>query len=250
MLVAACSSSSSGEASPGTGSDTDAGITENQDPTETEADAQAGRDTSTDAQAPVTPLACNSHTWCTTYSVKVFQGAAPAPQGGVISDGAYRLAYTLDPRTDANQRGTTDSGDLLYFENGQFASPGSSGFGAVGTYSTAAAGAEGPTLSLKGITNCGSFGKEGSPAGQTRSFPYTATATELIVLHTLTPLGQNAPPPFQKAYVYRKVTGNLCAPGTKDLTTPGDTFACRVANCSCAESSGKDLTAAQCPFIH
>lgn len=239
ITFTACSSSSSGlapqpDASDGS-IDSDASVD----------DANIA-DTRAEAAAP---LACTSRTWCMDYSVKAFRGTPPVAAGGVIAEGTYRLAYTLEP-AGIDPDYLTEQAALLYFSQGRFEAPGQTGFGAVGTYSTST-GADGPTLVLQGTTNCQTFGAQGSSAsGATRTSPFSATATQLTIIGTVTPLGPEAGAPWKRAYVYFKNDGDVCAPATSDPASADDSFFCRVANCACAQSSGSLITPASCPFIH
>lgn len=243
-FFAACSSSSTdapGSTTPDA-SDTDSGVV-------AQVDGSASDDATADAaDATVPALTCTARTWCTDYTVKAFRATPPTAQGGTIVEGTYRLAYTIEPAGIDNAY-VTDTAALLYFSNGRFEAPGSTGFGAVGTYSTGT-GADGPTLLLKGLTNCNFFGAQGSPANQTRTYPFSATATEITLISTITPGGPDAGAPWKRASVYLKNDGDLCAPATKDPATPADSFFCRVANCACAQSTGSPISPASCPFIH
>ncbi len=243
-LFAACSSSSSdapASTSPDA-SDDDAGVT-------TQADSSVTDSPATDsADAAVPPLACTARTWCTDYSVKAFRDVPPTAQGGTIVDGTYRLAYTIEP-AGVDPGYLTESASLLYFSNGRFEAPGDTGFGAVGTYTTGTS-VDGPTLLLKGGTNCNTFGAQGSPADQTRTYPFSATATQITLISTITPLGPDAGAPWKRASVYLKNDGDVCAPATQNPATPADSFFCRVANCACAQATGSMTLAASCPFIN
>ena len=243
-LFAACSSSSSDapEATTPDASDMDVGVVTQED------GSVADAATPDAADATVPPLACTARTWCTASSVKAFRATPPTAQGGTVVDGTYRLAYTIEP-TGVDPDYLTESAAILYFSKGRFEAPGDTGFGAVGTYSIGTS-ADGPALLLKGLTNCKFFGAEGSPASQTRTIPFSATATEITLISTITPLGPDAGAPWKRAYVYLKNDGDLCAPATKDPAAPADSYFCRVANCACAQSTGSQITPASCPFIH
>lgn len=210
VFLAACGGSSS---SPGDDDSVDAGV---------------------DAAPPQQqPLTCSSVALCTTYDVKTFLGTVPAPAGGTIRSGLYRLAWVLDP-DDVNETGGyhEDLEALLI----QGTSMHRAGFfdDDVGTLSTS-----GTTLTFKVTEEC-ALGTDESAGTTTLTFPYTATDTQLqLYSHVSRSDGVQ----WDRLYTYVRADdpSEICRTVASAPSTPGDSAKCNVTNCECHFAMGQTL---------
>jgi hypothetical protein len=170
-------------------------------------------------------LACDAVALCTTYQVKSFLGTVPAPAGGAVANGLYRLAYDVYP-ADAGEEwaGYHDDLDVLLVEDGSY---NWAGFfrDSVGSIT-----ASGTTLAFHSTHRC-LRGAEGDADERTTEYPYTATANELhLYEHVTTGTGE-----FDKLLVYRRADdpADVCATVDTEPASPADSAQCRVTNCAC-----------------
>jgi hypothetical protein len=184
----------------------------------------ASQDAHRDDGATSPPLTCKSAALCTTYEVKTFVTTQPAPSGGSIRDGLYRLAYDLVPANADVQAGYYDELDALEIRGGSYVWTGlfRDHMGTVATSGTSA--------TFMHSQNC-HLGAPGDPASRTDTYQYTATASELDLYATVTEGTKS----WLKMYVYVPDPGaGVCGTVSAEPTTPGDSAMCTVTNCACS----------------
>lgn len=180
------------------------------------------------ADAMVTPpkaLTCGSLAFCTTYDVKTFIDTVPAPAGGTLRDGIYRLAYTIDPASTGDTPGYHLDLDLLEIQGTSYNWAGflRDHIGTVATSDT--------TVTFQKTSTC-SGGRDGEATTDKLDYKYTATAGELdLFSHVMRSDGTQ----WDRLYAYKRVASpdEACATVTGDPQTPADSAQCRVTNCAC-----------------
>ncbi|HEY5928196.1 MAG TPA: hypothetical protein VIV11_41195 [Kofleriaceae bacterium] len=171
------------------------------------------------------PLTCKSIALCTTYDVKTFLGSVPAPAGGAVNDGLYRLAWVMDPDNVDEDAGYFQDLDALAIRGSSF---NWAGFfrDDIGTWSTS-----GSVMTFKHTQNC-ERGSDGSVSTDMREYKYTASASELrIFSHVSRSDGVE----WDRMYVYVLTSSpaDVCKAVTSEPSTPGDSADCQVTNCAC-----------------
>jgi hypothetical protein len=186
-----------------------------------------GKPPPTDAtsDAPPAKLACNSAALCTTYDVNTFLGTVPAPAGGTVRSGLYRLAWKLIPDNVGETGGYHDELESLEtsgsgYRHAAFFND------ELGTFQTT-----GTTITFNASQYC-DRGNDGDPSTNVREYKYTATATELDLFSTVT---RSDGVTWQQlsAYVLTASPMDVCKTVAMTPPTPGDSAQCRVSNCAC-----------------
>jgi hypothetical protein len=190
-----------------------------------------------------TLLTCESHVYCTTWDVRRYAQPLPAPKGGKLEDGLYRLAYTLEPegRTDADSMpwAMRDSAEAIRIAGGQFYRLGV-GVG-TGTYATDPGS---PSITFTYSAGCTDWGTATTSTPQPRSNPYTFEEGKLTLFYEVSRGNET----WQRAHVFIPVE-RLCTLGEAvDSPTPQDSYACRVRNCGCLESQNRAVEMERCDF--
>ncbi len=175
--------------------------------------------------ASAQPLTCKSIALCTTYDVKTFIGDVPAPSGGTVKDGLYRLAYVLDPSNIDEDPGYHADLDALMIRGSYYNWAGFFRDG-VGTFSTS-----GQTITFKESQNC-ERGTDGSSSTQMLEYKFTASDSELrIFSHVSRSDGVE----WDSMYVYKRTSApsEVCDTVSSEPSQPGDSADCHVTNCAC-----------------
>lgn len=178
-----------------------------------------------DARQDLPALTCKSIAHCSTYDVKTFLGTVPAPAGGTVKSGLYRLAWNLIPADVNEAGGYHDELEALAISGTSF-NWASFHHDAVGTISTS-----GTTITFQETLNC-NRGSDGSASTSMLKYTYTASGDELrIFSHVQRSDGVS----WEKMYVYVLVSdpAEVCNAVANEPTTPGDSTQCRVSNCAC-----------------
>ncbi|MGE3459800.1 MAG: hypothetical protein AB7O24_32120, partial [Kofleriaceae bacterium] len=123
-----------------------------------------------------TPLQCSDFAYCSTYDVKSYIAPVPAPAGGSISDGLYRLAWTVDPPEAGIDPGT-DYADAFRIDGEHFVF---GDYGGRGTLSIA-----GTQITLHNIAHCANGEEVGTP-DPVRTYEFTATTDQISLYSTTT----------------------------------------------------------------
>jgi hypothetical protein len=174
-------------------------------------------------------LRCTDFAYCSTYSVKRYQGTVDTPAGGTIRDGTYRLAWQVDPTT-VTDSGTHEYAKALRIVGNQFVD---GEFGYRGTLAI-----DGTTLTFNGVAHC-SMGSE-SEGTNTTAYQFTANDDQLILFSTVTRSdGQS----WKRESVFVR-TDNVCQTVNSVPASPGDSYTCTVTNCVCRSAIGN--TVASC----
>jgi hypothetical protein len=178
-----------------------------------------------DAPATDQPLTCKSIALCTTYDVKTFIGTVPAPEGGTVKDGLYRLQYVLVPSNINETAGYRESLEALMIRGKHF---NWAGFGhdSIGTITT-----NGPMITFNETQYC-SYGSDGDAATTKVEYKYTAVGDELrIYSHVRRSDGVEWDE--LNVYVAASSPADVCQTVSGDPVQPGDSTKCRVTNCEC-----------------
>jgi hypothetical protein len=175
--------------------------------------------------APPPKLACNSAALCTTYDVNTFLGTVPAPAGGTIRSGLYRLAWKLIPDNVGETGGYHDELESLEISGNQYRNAAffDDELGTIQTTGTA--------ITFNASKNCPS-GADGDASTNSRDYTFTATATELDLFSTVT---RSDGVTWQQlsAYVLTMSPMEVCQTVATTPTSPGDSAQCHVSNCAC-----------------
>lgn len=180
---------------------------------------------SPDAAMSGQALTCKSIALCTTHYVKTFLGVVPAPQGGTIQPGRYRLIYDQVPGNVGETAGYRDDLDVLEFRGAGFAWAGFFN-DRIGTFTTA-----GTTLTLQATRRC-NLGADGDPSTSKIDYPYTATSTEVRLFDHVTSSNGTS---WDKMYVYQLISdpAAVCTTVPTEPASPGPSERCTVTNCAC-----------------
>jgi hypothetical protein len=174
--------------------------------------------------AAVQPLTCKSVALCTTYDVKTFIGEVPAPAGGTVESGLYRLAYVVAPSNVNETPGYRDDLDVLMIRGTYF---NWAGFfrNTIGTISTS-----GSVITFQDTQYC-SYGEDGDAATTKKEYKYTAMAGELrIYSHVWRSDGVE----WDEMMVYKQTQPQgVCETVSTEPQQPADSAKCRVTNCAC-----------------
>lgn len=175
------------------------------------------------------PLTCESIALCTTYEVKTFTGTVPAPAGGTIKSGLYRLAYNLIPAgIPGEEEDYIDSLDALLIEGTQYnwAGPFRDDLGTLST--------SGTDLTFTQTRRC-NRGEDNGTYSDSTTYKYTATANELhVYVHVRRSDGME----WDQMDVYKLTSSpsEICETVSAEPSTPGDSAMCTVINCGCSFS--------------
>jgi hypothetical protein len=178
-----------------------------------------------DAATTAQPLTCKSIALCTTYDVKTFLGTVPAPEGGTVKDGIYRLQYVLVPSNVNETSGYHESLEALQIRGKYF---NWAGFGheSIGTITT-----NGSMIAFNKTQYC-YYGTDGDATTATTEYKYTATGNELRIYSHVT-RSDGVEWDELNVYVPASSPADVCQTVSADPTQPGDSTKCRVTNCEC-----------------
>lgn len=183
-------------------------------------------------------LTCASLTLCTYAEVTNYHVASiPAPQGGAIADGQYRLGWVETERADDD--GRLDDLEALEIRGGQFRL--SSGpRGDLGEFTR-----NGSELTMHTTQYC-DLSEATDTADNTWTYGYTATANEL----RLYDVGSTTGAQWTIVRVFRKMGdgGEACDLVSTVPSSAGDSAQCWSSNCFCAVAVNTALDEASCPF--
>ena len=170
------------------------------------------------------PLTCQSIALCTTYDTKVFIGKVPAPEGGSVRDGLYRLAWAMDP-DNIDEDPSYDDLDALEIRGQYFNWAGSfrDNIGAIATAGT--------TMTFKKSQLC-ERGSDGSSSTDSLEYKYTATGNELRLFSHIR-RSDGVEWDRMKVYVLTSSPADVCKTVSSEPSAPGDSAICRVTNCAC-----------------
>jgi len=173
-----------------------------------------------------TALTCKSVALCTTYDVKTFVGTVPAPAGGSVENGVYRLAYDLIPDDVGEQEAYRDELEVLQIRDGHF-NWAAFFHDELGTYTTS-----GQTITFQETRRC-DRGAEGEASTARTEYAYTATGDEL---HLYSRVMRSDGVSWDKMYVYKRTTSpdDVCRTVNAEPSAPGDSARCNVTNCACS----------------
>jgi hypothetical protein len=196
--------------------------------------AACGEDTSGSSE----PLTCESIAICTTYEVKTFTGAVPAPAGGTIKSGLYRLAYNIIPDgIDGEEADYSDELTALLIEGTQYNWAGYFQ-DSVGKITIA-----GTDATFTDTRDCFRGADQGDSTNSW-TYKFTASGTEL---HIYDHVRRSDGVEWDKMNVFKLVSDpdEICDTVSSEPSTPGDSAMCNVANCGCSFSVNGTVDA--CP---
>lgn len=170
-------------------------------------------------------LTCSSLALCTTYEVKTFLGQVPAPAGGALRDGIYRLDYIVSGASDDSFAGYKTGVEALLVQGSSYVW---AGFSADerGTLT-----ASGSTLTFADRTAC-PRGDTGDAFSGTDEFAYTTDGETLSMFHDVTVSNGDK---YVDQYVFKRVSspGDVCETVDSEPSSPGSSATCNVRNCGC-----------------